>query len=84
MVKSGLTRDEVEKWGGPEVFNQALAIVNAGDVVEATYDDDTLEIRGKIAQPSGWDMPVSFTLKPGGQIESHCTCDTNRCYHCRP
>ena len=80
MVKSGLTRDEVEKWGGPEVFNQALAIVNAGDVVEATYDDDTLEIRGKIAQPSGWDMPVSFTLKPGGQIESHCTCDTNRCY----
>ena len=69
MVKSGLTRDEVEKWGGPEVFNQALAIVNAGDVVEATYDDDTLEIRGKIAQPSGWDMPVSFTLKPGGQIE---------------
>ena len=80
MVKSGLTRDEVEKWGGPEVFNQALAIVNAGDVVEATYDDDTLEIRGKIAQPSGWDMPVSFTLKPGGQIESHCTCDTNRRY----
>ena len=80
MVKSGITRDEVIAWGGPEVFNQALAIVNSGDVVEAEYDDDALEIRGKISQPSGWDMPVSFSLKPGGRIESHCPCDTNRRY----
>ena len=80
MVKSGITRDEVIAWGGSEVFNQALAIVNSGDVVEAEYDDDTLEIRGKIEQPSGWAMPVSFFLKPGGRIESHCPCDTNRRY----
>ena len=80
MVKSGITKEELVGWGGAEVFNQALAIVNSGDVTEAVYDDDKLEIRGKIAQPSGWEMPLSFSLKPGGRIESHCPCDTNRRY----
>ena len=64
-MKSGITREELVEWGGVEVFNQALALVNAGDVAGAEYDDDKLEIRGKIAQPSGWEMPLSFTLKPG-------------------
>ncbi|MBR1921579.1 MAG: hypothetical protein IJ829_06210, partial [Kiritimatiellae bacterium] len=80
MVKSGITQDELIGWGGGEVFNQALAIVNSGDVTEAEYDDDALEIRGKIAQPSGWEMPLSFSLKPGGRIESRCPCETNRRY----
>ena len=80
MVKSGITKEELVEWGGAEVFNQALAIVNSGDVTEAVYDDDNLEIRGKIAQPSGWEMPLSFSLKPGGRIESHCPCETNRRY----
>jgi len=80
MVKSGITKEELIEWGGAEVFNQALAIVNSGDVTEAVYDDDKLEIRGKIAQPSGWEMPLSFALKPGGRIESRCPCDTNRRY----
>ena len=78
MVKSGITQDEVISWGGAEVFNQALPIVTSGDVHDVTYNDETLEIRGKIEQPSGWEMPVSFFLKPGGRIESHCPCDTNR------
>ena len=78
MVKSGITQDEVISWGGAEVFNQALPIVTSGDVHDVTYNDETLEICGKIEQPSGWDMPVSFFLKPGGRIESHCPCDTNR------
>jgi superfamily II DNA or RNA helicase len=80
VVKSGITREELVEWGGVEVFNQALALVNAGDVTGAEYDDEKLEIRGKIAQPSGWEMPVTFELKPGGRIESHCPCDTNRRY----
>ncbi len=78
--RSGLTQEELIGWGGAEVFNQALAIVNSGDVTEAVYDDDTLEIHGKIQQPSGWEMPLSFHLKPGGRIDSHCPCDTNRRY----
>jgi len=80
MVKSGITRDELIAWGGAEVFNQALAIVNSGDVVEAVYDDAALEVSGKIEQPSGWAMPLSFKLKAGGRIESRCPCDTNRRY----
>lgn len=80
MVRSGITKEELISWGGAEVFNQALAIVNSGDVTEAIYDDDTLEIRGKIQQPSGWEMPLSFHLKAGGQIDSHCPCETNRRY----
>ena len=79
-AKSGITREELIAWGGSDVFNQALAIVNAGGVTEYEYDDDKLEVRGKIAQPTGWEMPLSFSLKPGGRIESHCPCDTNRRY----
>jgi len=78
MVKSGITRDEIVDWGGAEVFNQGLALVSAGDVRDVAYDDDTLEVRGKIEQPGGWEMPVMFRLKAGGSIESHCPCDKNR------
>ena len=59
MVKSGLTKDELIAWGGVEVFNQAFALCNSGDVKDVAYDDDTLVVSGKIIQPSGWEMPVS-------------------------
>jgi len=80
MVKSGITQQELIQWGGPGVFNQALAIVNSGDVVEAEYDDDKLEIRGKIEQPNGWEMKLSFHLEPGGRIKSACPCMQNQKY----
>ena len=80
MVKSGITKDELVQWGGVEVFNQALALVNSGDVTKAEYDDDTLEIRGRIEQPDGWEMPVSFHLEPGGRIKSACPCAANQRY----
>ena len=57
-VKSGITHDEIIQWGGQEVFNQALALCNSGDVSDVKYDDDTLVISGKILQPSGYQMPV--------------------------
>ena len=80
MVKSGITREELIQWGGEEVFNQALAICNSGDVSDVTYNDDTLEISGKIEQPSGWAMPVKFKLEAGGRIHSECPCITNQKY----
>ena len=78
--KSGITREELVKWGGADVFNQALALVNSGDVSDVTYDDDTLMVAGKIEQPSGWPMPVKFHLEPGGRIKSECPCITNQKY----
>ena len=77
MVKSGITKDELVGWGGAEVFNQALALCNSGDVQDVRYDDDKVEISGKIIRPDGWGMPVSLTLREKGRIESHCPCYTN-------
>ena len=80
MVKSGISREELIGWGGPEVFNQALALCNSGDVSDVRYDDDTLTGSGKIEQPSGWAMPVKFKLEAGGRIHSNCPCETNQRY----
>ena len=70
VPKSGITREEVVEWGGTDVFNQALALCNSGDVSDVRYDDDTLTVSGKIEQPSGWSMPVSFKLEAGGRVKS--------------
>ena len=78
MIKSGITREEIVRWGGADVFNQALAIVNSGDVKSVRYDDDTVTISGKIERPDGWEMPVSFVLKEQCRIESHCPCYQNQ------
>ena len=80
MVSSGITRDELIKWGGDEVFNQGLALCNAGDVSDVKYDDETLTVSGKIEQPNGWAMPVKFKLDAGGRIKSECPCVTNQRY----
>ena len=80
MVKSGITREELIQWGGEDVFNQALNLCNSGDVSDVAYDDDTLEITGRIEQPSGWAMPVKFKLEAGGRIHSECPCITNQKY----
>ena len=79
--KSGITREELIKWGGAEVFNQALALVNSGDVLEVEYDDENLEIRGKIEQHDGWGMPVTLKLEREGRVRSLCPCRTNQVYH---
>ena len=78
MVKSGISQEEIIAWGGSAVFNQGLKIVQDGLVTDVSYDDDKLMVHGKITQPSGWGMPVSFKLKPGGSVFSYCPCDINR------
>ena len=77
---SGITREEVISWGGVDVFNQALSICNSGDVKDVSYNDETLQVSGKISQPSGWDMPVKFTLERQGRIRSECPCAKNQRY----
>ena len=44
MITSGITREELVQWGGEEVFNQALALCNSGDVHDVVYNDDTLAL----------------------------------------
>ncbi|MBO7683760.1 MAG: SNF2 helicase associated domain-containing protein [Kiritimatiellae bacterium] len=78
--RSGITRDEIIGWGGAEVFNQALALCNSGDVRDVAYDDESLVISGKIEQPDGWEMPTSLRLTAGGCIESRCPCAANQRY----
>ncbi|MGN0834147.1 MAG: DEAD/DEAH box helicase [Kiritimatiellia bacterium] len=80
MVKSGITQQDLIDWGGTEVFNQAVALCNSGDVSDVRYDDGTLTVSGKIEQPNGWAMPVSFQLEADGRITSHCPCVTNQKY----
>ena len=80
IATSGITREELIGWGGDEVFSQALAICNAGDVRDVVYDDDTLTVKGKIDQPNGWSMPVSFKLENKGRIHSECPCTRNQRY----
>ena len=78
MVKSGITKDELVLWGGQETFSQAFALCNSGDVKDVCYDDETLVVSGKIVQPSGWEMPVSFKLMANGRVKSHCPCVQNQ------
>ncbi len=80
MVKSGISREELESWGGKDVFNQGLALCNSGDVTDVRYDDETLTVSGKILQRGGWAMPVSFTLERASCIRSHCPCAANQRY----
>ena len=78
VPRSGITREELESWGGKEVFNQGLALCNSGDVVDVRYDDETLVVSGKILQSGGWAMPVSFKLERAGCIRSFCPCAANQ------
>ncbi len=80
MIRSGITREELESWGGKDVFNQGLALCNSGDVTDVRYDDETLTVSGKIQQRGGWAMPVSFTLERASCIRSHCPCAANQRY----
>ena len=78
MIRSGITREELEGWGGKDVFGQGLALCNSGDVTDVHYDDETLTVSGKIQQRGGWEMPVSFKLERAGCIRSHCPCAANQ------
>jgi hypothetical protein len=80
MITSGITQEEIIAWGGPEIFNQALALCNSGDVADAEYDDDALRISGHIRLGGDYLMPVSFDLLADYRIKSNCPCEKNTRY----
>ena len=79
MVTSGITFEELRKWGGDEAFSQGLALANSGDVHDVVYDDESLIVSGKIRR-QGWDMKVSFHLEAAGRMKSFCPCERNQRY----
>jgi superfamily II DNA or RNA helicase len=80
MITSGITQEEIIAWGGSEIFNQALALCNSGDVADAEYDDDALRISGHIRLGGDYLMPVSFDLLADYRIKSNCPCEKNTRY----
>jgi hypothetical protein len=48
MITSGLTKEEIISWSGEDVFNQGLALVMSGSVIDVKYDDENLVVSGKI------------------------------------
>ncbi len=80
MKPSDLTIETLISWGGDSVFNRALKMAHSGKVVSASWNAQTHEVSGKIATPTGWDMPVKFDLLDNGTIKSKCPCRDNQEY----
>jgi len=78
MVKSGITLDEVKNWGGAEVFNQGLHLVQSGDVMGVEYDDEKVAVTGRVVFPTGNAPTITLKLEAGGRIRSSCPCRTNQ------
>ena len=80
MTPADFTNDILIRWGGSDIFNQALHLAQHGNVLEAEWDDIEHVIRGKIAGPTGYPMPVSLEVLDDGTIISHCPCRMNQMY----
>lgn len=74
MTPKDLTRKMIIAWGGPEVFNLALRIGQAGGV-EAEWNAREHTIEGSIQNPGGWSRKVSMLLKDDASIVPHCPCE---------
>ncbi len=70
-----LSRKIIEKWGGPDVFEEALRRAKAGAVMKAEVSGNV--ISGEFAHVP-YPIKCSFTVKDDGMVESHCPCEANR------
>lgn len=78
MTPADFTNDILIGWGGGEVFNQALNIVQHGAVLRAEWDDVDHVISGELAGASGYPMKTSFEVLDDGTVISHCPCRANQ------
>ena len=70
-----LSRKIIEKWGGTEVFEEALRRAKSGAVMKAEVSGNI--ISGEFAHVP-YPIKCSFTVKDDGTVESHCPCEANR------
>ena len=80
MGRSGLTTGILIGWGGEEVFNQAVALCNSGDVRDLRYDDGTKVLSGRIVYADGNEQSTSLEILDGGNVRSRCPCAANQRY----
>ncbi|MCQ2389193.1 MAG: DEAD/DEAH box helicase, partial [Kiritimatiellae bacterium] len=80
MTPADFDSDLLVSWGGAEVFNQALSLVNRGNVVRAEWDDKEHVISGAINTSPGYAMKTSVEVLDDGTVISHCPCAANRDY----
>ena len=80
MTPADFTNELLISWGGAEVFNQALNLVQHQNVLRAEWDDVEHIIRGELAGPTGYPMKTSLSVLDDGTIISHCPCRTNQQY----
>lgn len=78
MTPADFTSELLIGWGGPDVFNQALNLVQRGGVLRAEWDDKNHVISGEISGPSGYPMKTSLEVLDDGTIISHCPCRINQ------
>ncbi len=70
-----LTKDQIERWGGPDVYATAEAAVKRGAVMKAEMEGNV--ISGVYAVP-GSSVRCRFTVLDNGIVESACPCYRNR------
>jgi superfamily II DNA or RNA helicase len=73
-----LTIEQIISWGGESVFNQGLKLYNSKSVVSAEWNPTSREVKGRVIQSAGWDMPSGFHLGESGIITSKCPCRMNK------
>ncbi len=78
MTPADFTNDILIGWGGGEVFNQALNMVQHGAVLRAEWDNVDHVISGELAGASGYPMKTSFEVLDDGTVISHCPCRANQ------
>lgn len=80
MTPADFTNDILIRWGGADIFNQALHLAQHGGVLHAEWDDVDHVISGKISGPTGYPMEVKLEVLDDGTIISHCPCRMNQMY----
>lgn len=80
MTPADFTNDILVRWGGADVFNQALRLAQHGGVLHAEWDDVDHVISGKISGPTGYPMEVKLEVLDDGTIISRCPCRMNQMY----
>jgi superfamily II DNA or RNA helicase len=73
-----LTRAIIEKWAGPEVFDEAEERVRHGAVMKAEVSGNV--ISGLFARTAAPPVKCEFTVNDDGTVESRCPCEKHERY----